>query len=62
MIETNNKLFGFLQFIDIVVVKIYLEVDNGRELDVGMGSINAWKKYELEKVTIRKYFLKNILN
>jgi hypothetical protein len=44
-----------------VVDKIYLEVDNGRELDVGMESINAWKKFELEKVIIKKYFLKNAL-
>jgi hypothetical protein len=61
LIETNSKLFGFLQFINIIVVKIYLEVFNGRQLDVGMGSINSWKKFELEKVTIRKYFLENVL-
>ncbi len=50
-----------MQFTDAVAVKLYLQVNNGRKLDDGVEFVNTWKKFELEKVTIRKYFLEYIL-
>lgn len=68
------KLYVFLQFLDIVVAKIYLEEQSECTLQAAMGSMkigrtleqeivttNAWKMYELEIVNIRKLFLVNVI-
>jgi hypothetical protein len=36
-------------------------VNNGSKLEATIESIEAWKAFELEKVTIRRLFLENVL-
>jgi hypothetical protein len=48
-------------FLHNVISKVYLEVNNGSKLEATIESIEAWKVFELEKVTIIKLFLENVL-
>jgi hypothetical protein len=48
-------------FLHIVIGQIHLEVTTGSKLEATIESIEAWKAFELEKVTIRKLFLENVL-
>jgi len=48
-------------FLHILISKVHLEVNNGSKLEATIESIEAWKAFELEKVTIRRLFLENVL-
>jgi len=45
-----------------MVSKIYLEVHDGWKLSVGIDCVDVWKKFELEKVAIRRLFLENVIH
>lgn len=49
-------------FLDIMVAKIYVEGNDEPELKNAIKSIEAWRAFELELVTIRRLFLKNIIH
>ncbi|CAK9864227.1 unnamed protein product [Sphagnum jensenii] len=54
--DVNDKLF-----LDKMIAKIYLEVHNGQKREIYMKALKAWKAFKLEKVTIRRLFLENVL-
>ncbi len=45
-----------------MVAKIYVEGNDRPELKNAIKSIEAWKAFELELVTIRRLFLENIIH
>jgi len=45
-----------------MVAKIYVEGNDGLELKNAIKSIEAWKAFELELVTIRRLFLENVIH
>jgi hypothetical protein len=45
-----------------MAAKIYAEGDDGPELENAIKSIEAWKAFELELVTIRRLFLEKIIH
>jgi len=62
MVVTNIKISIFLQCLNILVAKIYLELFNESKLEAAMGSAKLQKVMELEEVTIRKLFLENTIH
>jgi hypothetical protein len=45
----------------MMVAKIYAEGNDGPELENAVKSIEAWKAFELELVTLRRKFLERII-
>jgi len=62
MVVTNIKISIFLQCLNILVAKIYLELFNESKLEAAMGSAKLQTVMELEEVTIRKLFLENTIH
>jgi hypothetical protein len=44
-----------------MLAQVYLEVHNAPELGATMGSIKTWHAVEVERMTIRRLFLQNII-
>jgi len=44
-----------------MIAKVYLEVHNGQKRESYMKALKGWKAFKLERVTIRRLFLENVL-
>ncbi|CAN5958989.1 unnamed protein product [Sphagnum jensenii] len=56
-----REYMEFNVLVDTVFAEVYLKVHNAPKLEATMGSIKAWKAVEVERVTIRRLFLKNTI-